>query len=98
MFARQSFEYCYELRTVEFPASVTYIGETAFAHCYKLTTIRFYGTTPPEVDYSAFHLAGDDLPATTKQIFVPAGTAEAYYAQSGIARLVDDLGFTIVVY
>ena len=98
VFARQSFEYCYELRTVEFPASVTYIGETAFAHCYKLTTIRFYGTTPPEVDYSAFHLAGDDLPATTKQIFVPAGTAEAYYAQSGIARLVDDLGFTIVVY
>ena len=98
-FARQSFEYCYALRSVEFPASVTSIGDVAFGHCYDLTTIRFHGTTPPEINYSAFHSAGSDYTsATPKQIFVPAGSRSAYYAQPGIARLVDDLGFTIVVY
>lgn len=99
VFGRQSFEYCYNLRNVTFPESVTYIGETAFAHCYSLTTIRFEGTTPPEIDYSAFYSAGSDYTsATPKRIYVPSGTAEAYYAQSGIARLVDEFGFTIVVY
>lgn len=96
-FVWQSFEYCHALRSVEFPASVTSIGEVAFGHCYDLTTIRFHGTTPPEIDYSAFHSAGSDYTsATPKRIYVPAGSAEAYYAQSGIARLVDDFGFTIV--
>ena len=98
-FARQSFEYCYALRSVEFPASVTSIGEVAFGHCYDLTTIRFHGTTPPEINYSAFHSAGSDYTsATPKQIFVPTGSRSAYYAQPGIARIVDDFGFTIVEY
>lgn len=98
-FAWQSFEYCYALRSVEFPASVTSIGEVAFGHCYGLTTIRFHGTTPPEINFSAFHSAGSDYTsATPKQIFVPAGSRSAYYAQPGIARIVDDFGFTIVEY
>lgn len=98
-FAWQSFEYCYALRSVEFPASVTSIGDVAFGHCYDLTTIRFHGTTPPEINYSAFHSAGSDYTsATPKQIFVPAGSRSAYYAQPGIARIVDDFGFTIVEY
>lgn len=98
-FAWQSFEYCYALRSVEFPASVTSIGDVAFGHCYDLTTIRFHGTTPPEINYSAFHSAGSDYTsATPKQIFVPSGTRAAYYAQPGIARIVDDFGFTIVEY
>lgn len=98
-FAWQSFEYCYALRSVEFPAATTYIGEVAFGHCYELTTIRFHGTTPPEINYSAFHSAGSDYTsATPKQIYVPAGSRSAYYAQPGIARIVDDFGFTIVEY
>ena len=96
-FAWQSFEYCYALREVEFPASVEWIDDVAFGHCYNLTSITFKGTTPPEIDYSAFHSAGSDVASTNPHVIhVPTGTTAAYYAQPGIARLVDDFGFTIV--
>lgn len=96
-FVWQSFEYCYALQSVEFPAGVTYIGDVAFGHCYNLTTIRFRGTTPPEIEFSAFHSAGSDQPGP-KRIYVPTGTTAAYYAQQGIARIVDDFDFAIVEY
>lgn len=96
-FAWQSFEYCYALREVEFPASVEWIDDVAFGHCYDLTTIRFKGTTPPEITYSAFHSAGSDMPGP-KRIYVPRGTTAAYYAEEGIARIVDDFDFVIVEY
>ncbi|MBR0281256.1 MAG: leucine-rich repeat domain-containing protein [Oscillibacter sp.] len=96
-FAWQSFEYCYNIRIVNFPESVEFIDDVAFGHCYKLTTIRFYGSTPPTIVYSAFHSAGSDM-STTKRVYVPAGSREAYYAQPGIARIVDDFGFTLIEY
>lgn len=96
-FAWQSFEYCYALREVEFPASVEWIDDVAFGHCYDLTTIRFKGTTPPEITFSAFHSAGSDMPGP-KRIYVPRGTTAAYYAEEGIARIVDDFDFVIVEY
>lgn len=99
-FAWQSFEYCYNVRQLEFPASVEYIGDVAFGYCQKCTLIRFRGTTPPEIDYSAFHNAGIDYDSsqTWKTVRVPLGTREAYYAQPGIARIVDDFGFTLIEY
>ena len=97
VFSWQSFEYCYNLRQIAFPASTKTIGDVAFGYCERCSLVRFYGTTPPEVSYTAFYNAGVQLSESTpRRLYIPAGSREAYLAEEGIARLVNDYGFVVI--
>ena len=62
-----------DLRRITLPASVEYIGTSAFADCGKLDTIRVFGIQPAELAEDAFR----DLPSNFR-IFVPRRYAKLY--------------------
>ena len=62
-----------DLKRITLPASVEYIGSSAFAHCGKLDTIRVIGIEPAELAENAF----SDLP-TDFRIFVPRRYTKLY--------------------
>ena len=62
-----------DLRRITLPASVEYIGTSAFADCGKLDTIRVFGIQPAELAEDAFR----DLPSNFR-ILVPRRYAKLY--------------------
>lgn len=63
------------ITSVNIPASVVYIGYSAFEYCYSLQSVKFNSATPPyfEDSYSTFRNG-----KYGKRINVPCGATEAY--------------------
>ena len=62
------------LETITIPASVTYLGDSAFKGCTSLSSVYFKSPTPPSwTSASVF-----DNNATGRKIYVPIGARDAY--------------------
>jgi hypothetical protein len=72
------------LTSIEIPASVTSIGESAFEECTDLKTVTVLATTPPELGDYVFDDCHDDL-----KIKVPAGSVNAYKAATNWSEYAD---------
>lgn len=64
------------------PASLHFIGATAFRGCTQLDTVRLLGATPPVLGDDAFQ----GTPATLT-VAVPCGSAETYSAAQGWSQI-----------
>lgn len=68
-----AFQYCRSLKRIVLPENVQYVGESAFHSCDVLGQVTFTSAKPPVIGQNVFYRCPDAL-----QIFVPAGTIEAY--------------------
>lgn len=68
-----AFYNCTSLEKITLPASLTYIGNSAFAGCSKLTEIESFIESPINIDYTVF-------PNYSATLYVPSGTKEYYLA------------------
>ena len=78
-----TFAYCYGLTSVEIPSSVTAIGDAVFYSCSNLASITINAETPPTIQTEVF----DGI--NNFQIYVPAGSVNAYKTASGWSAYAD---------
>lgn len=80
--------------TIYFGNEVQSIPSFSSGFCYtECTAIYSYATTPPQCNTSIFTHTGTN--ASSKTLYIPAGTEDAYMAVEGWAYLVNTKGFTI---
>lgn len=87
-----AFNWCKDLVSVTFPASITDLGTTPFAGWSKLETITLKSMTPPALAISLGNGTLDGSTATETfagTIYVPAGSSNAYHAASGWTLYAD---------
>ena len=73
----EAFYYCNKLNSIVLPSSVTDLGNSVFLYC-SFEDITVHWTTPPSFATNPFHF----WPGRTYNLYVPAGTVEAYNAIS----------------
>jgi len=74
------FRGCTSLQSITIPATVTTLGDYVFEGCTSLSSITVFATTPPTAT------AGSEIfknTSSSKIIYVPAESVEAYKAASG---------------
>ena len=71
-----AFANCYNLTSITIGEGVTSIGDDAFFGCSSLTSITINAITPPTLGSSA-------IPSNVTNIYVPAGSVDAYQKASG---------------
>lgn len=81
-----AFQYCRSLKRIVLPENVQYVGESAFHSCDVLGQVTFTSAKPPVIGQNVFYRCPDAL-----QIFVPAGTIEAYSTAPGWSEYVQYL-------
>jgi hypothetical protein len=81
---KSAFWGCTGLTSVTIGNSVTSIGMSAFSYCTGLTSVTIHATTPPTLGDWVFDYTPDAL-----QIFVPAGSVDAYKAAADWNTWVD---------
>lgn len=81
-----AFTYCHNMRQINLPASLLFVGNLALSDCESLDTLRVRATVPPTLSDDAFN--GSPLPTT----IVPCGTLAAYSAAPywSLLDLVED--------
>lgn len=67
------------LTNITIPASVEYIGKSAFQYCVYLKTIKCYATTPPTLGADAFSSIENK---DSRKLYVPSGKKETYGSSS----------------
>ncbi len=67
-----AFTYCHNMRQINLPSSLLYVGNLALSDCESLDTMRVRATVPPTLADDAFN--GSSLPT----VVVPCGTLSAY--------------------
>lgn len=72
------FRTCTSLQSITIPATVTTLGDYVFEGCSSLTSITVLATTPPAAGSEIFKST-----SSSKIIYVPAESVEAYKAASG---------------
>jgi hypothetical protein len=80
----KAFEYCYRLKTANFPASLNIIGSKAFRFCPLLEDLHFSSHTPENI--SIENNAFDEHVFNTAIVYVPKGCVEAYRANRGFSK------------
>ena len=73
---------CSQLKNIELPASVTYVGERTFSGC-KLDTIKVHFTSPIELGSHAFYYDKPGDYYRPKVLSVPAGCKEVFEKAKG---------------
>ena len=82
-----AFRSCLSLANITIPNSVTSIGDTAFFDCNSLMEVYCKPTTPPMgITVLTFHLN-----ASSRKIYVPASSVEAYKSASGWSSYADHI-------
>ena len=71
------FSGCSALQSIVIPDGVISMGYIAFEGCNSLTSITVKATTPPRL------LDSGEIPSNVTNIYVPAGSVEAYKTASG---------------
>ena len=79
--AGYAFSTCGSLSEITIPASVSYIGESAFRDCDSLLTINSKGMVPPETESFAL----SDIPIIA-YVYVPKRTIPYYLASKPWAK------------
>ena len=68
----EAFYNCSNLRTIEFPSTITRIGNYAFNYCSQLRSVVCNAVNPPEIDYYAIYNTN------LSRVYVPAESVDIY--------------------
>ena len=79
------FYYCYALSSITIGSGVTSISDDVFLNCNMLKTLTIKATTPPTLGGSR------SLPSNVTNIYLPAGSVDAYKAASGWSSYADKI-------
>ena len=79
-----AFDSCSSLTSITIPDGVTSIGYRAFSLCSKLASVYCKPTTPPTLEAAAF-----SSNATSRQIYTPTASVDAYKAAEGWSSYAD---------
>lgn len=71
---------CDNLRYIELPGTLEYIGERAFVYCEQLDTVKVHFDKPIELGSSVFWLNRRNTSRRHKTLMVPAGSRAAFEA------------------
>ena len=82
----EAFYYCDSLTSVTIGDSVTSIGYGAFLNCSGLTSVYCKATTPSAGGYDMFHNN-----ASSRKIYVPMESVEAYKRAEGWSQYANDI-------
>ena len=77
------------LKSIDFPATLKFLGQSAFLRCNQLKAVAFRGTTPPVGINNNGNVSGsagaafDNTAASNRRLFVPESSKEDYLTALG---------------
>lgn len=84
-----AFAHANNLKVVEFPATLKFLGQAAFLRCNAIRAVAFRGTTPPVGINNNGNVSGsagaafDNTAASNRRLFVPESSKEDYLTALG---------------
>ena len=84
-----AFAHANNLKVVEFPATLKFLGQAAFLRCNAIRAVAFRGTTPPVGINNNGNVRGsagaafDNTAASNRRLFVPESSKEDYLTALG---------------
>lgn len=93
--AEAYWRYCWSVRSIDLPSTITTIGANAFAGCYCCMKIICRATTPPSIQSTSFSGFSSSVSERNypfqegQKIYVPQGCSETYKAAENWISLAD---------